>query len=952
MNEETFNVLLIDDNPGDARLIQEMLVEGGRGLFNLAHTDRLSTGLEHLSRGGVDGLLLDLGLPPSQGLDTLREVLAKATLLPAIVVLTGLDDETLAVQAVREGAQDYLVKGRVDGEVLGRTLRHAIERKRAEERIEHLNRVLRAIRDVNQLITEERDRGRLLQGVCDTLIETRGYHSAWIVLMEDVEGIVTAVEAGAGDTLSPLIDRLTRGEWVDCGRRALSQRGPVITHHPPSACGDCPLTGCYGRDAAMTIRMEHGGRIYGLLSVSIPASLAGEEEEQALFEEVAGDIAFALRSIEQERERARAERALRTSEARYRTLFESSLDGIAESDMDGRILDCNQAYLDLTGHTLEEMKQLRYQDLTPERWREVDEAQVRQALERGHSDIYEKERIRKDGTLIPISIRIWAHKDERGRPMGLWGIVRDITEQKAAEERTDRLLTRTREQAHRLQQTIDTVPEGVLLLDADHRVILGNPVAEGDLEVLAQAQVDDVLTRLGDHALEQLLAPPPSGKAWHEVKANGRTFEVIARPMHADQGAADGEAGVRERWVMVINDVTEERDVQEQLRQQERLAAIGRLAGGIAHDFNNLLATIILYAQMPLGKPDLAPDVKHAAETILEESHRAADLVQQILDFSRSAMMETEPVGLGVLVRETATLLRRTIPEHVRLVTKIGSRPCVVQADPTRIHQVLMNLALNAKDAMPKGGELRIGVARVVVTREARPPLSGLVPGAWARLIVSDTGTGMTEEAQEHLFEPFFTTKEAGRGTGLGLAQVYGIVKQHQGFIDVETAEGVGTTVTIFLPLVAEPEDGGPAKRTGAPVEGQGETVLVVEDAEQLRQAIQAGLASVGYRVLTAAHGRQALEILSREQVDLVLTDVVMPQMGGEALLRELQARAPDLKVVAITGHVMDTDLQGLQRAGFNAALSKPFSIEELSEVIGGQLSVSRPTPSDGTERT
>jgi len=495
-----------------------------------------------------------------------------------------------------------------------------------------------------------------------------------------------------------------------------------------------------------------------------------------------------------------------------------------------------------------------------------------------------------------------------------------------------RLLERTRRQARRLQQTIDTVPEGVLLLDAERRVILCNPVAERDLDVLAQARVGERLAHLGGCPMETILTPPPMGRAWHEVEADDRTFEIIGRPMTSDREP--------DHWVLVIHEVTDEREIQEQLRQHERLAAVGRLAGGIAHDFNNLLASIILCAQMPLRGCDLTPATEDALQTILQESYRAADLIQQILDFSRSAMMETEPLDLVALVRETMMLLRRTIPEDIRLTMEMTPHPCTIQADATRIHQVLMNLALNAKDAMPEGGELRIQVEPITIAPEdeagsaSHAGLPDMPRGAWARLTVSDTGTGMSERALDHLFEPFFTTKQEGQGTGLGLPQVYGIIKQHQGFIDVQTAEDEGTTFTIFLPLVAPPQAEGASEEEAAPPQGRGETVLVVEDAERLRAAIQAGLEAFSYRVLTAANGREALEVLSQHHVDLVLTDVVMPHMGGEALLHNLRARDAQLKVVAVTGHVMDTDVEELRAAGFSDALPKPFSIDRLNQVV------------------
>ncbi len=623
----------------------------------------------------------------------------------------------------------------------------------------------------------------------------------------------------------------------------------------------------------------------------------------------------------------RAEEALRESEERYHALFESAPEAVALIDLEGTVVDCNPvteriAELpreEIIGKPFMALGFLDADDL--ERYREI------------FSRLLNGERVeplevktRHDNGQVRWLEAFPAPISKDGEVHAIQVIARDVTERKMAEEARERLLEVSRQQAQRLQQTIETVPEGVLLLDADHRVILSNPVAERDLEVLTQIQTGDVLTDLGGRPLEDFLTPSPSKRGWQEVEADGCSFEVIARPMTIDGG--------RERWVMVINDTTIERQVQEQLYQQERLAAVGQLAGGIAHDFNNLLASIILYAQMPLREADLAPRTKHALETILEESHRAADLIQQILDFSRSAMMETEPLSLVALVEETLTLLRRTIPEHVRLATEMTRHPCIIQADATRIHQVLMNLALNARDAMPEGGELRVEVGRVALEPGEEPPGPDMPPGAWARLRVSDTGTGLSEEAQEHLFEPFFTTKEEGEGTGLGLAQVYGIVKQHEGFIDVDTAAGEGTTFDVFLPLVRDDYDGEAAEGEEVPPRGRGETVLVVEDAERLRQAIKAGLEMVGFQVITAANGREALEAVSEHKVDVVLTDVVMPHMGGKALLQRLRAEKPGLRMIAMTGHVMETDVQELRAAGFAEALPKPFSVEDLTRVM------------------
>ena len=454
-------------------------------------------------------------------------------------------------------------------------------------------------------------------------------------------------------------------------------------------------------------------------------------------------------------------------------------------------------------------------------------------------------------------------------------------------------------------------------------------------------QLDRVFCQTTTDIFLNELVAIAEGRTYFEGETVNRTLDGERRDVLLTMAIPEDPHRLDSVLVSTL-DITERNQLAEQLRQQERLAAVGQLAGGIAHDFNNILAAILLYAEMPLNDPRISPATRDALQTILDESHRAADLVQQILDFSRSAMMDTSLLDLGNLVEETATLLRRTIPENIDLIVDVPSRACTIQADPTRIHQALMNLALNAKDAMPDGGELRMTVESLDASNQDAVPMPGMKPGDWAQMTVSDNGTGMTEEVQDHLFEPFFTTKEQGKGTGLGLAQVYGIVKQHEGFIDVETAPGEGTTVTLFLPA----EDAPTAEieqRTGGARQGRGETILVVEDAEGLRGAIEAGLASFGYRVLTAANGRQALDVATEERVDLVLTDVVMPEMGGEALLRRLRREHPGLRVIAMTGHMMDQDVQKLRASGFSAALSKPFSIEELTDIVRSALDAARP---------
>ena len=508
----------------------------------------------------------------------------------------------------------------------------------------------------------------------------------------------------------------------------------------------------------------------------------------------------------------------------------------------------------------------------------------------------------------------------------------DITQRKQMEEERERLVAEVSAQARQLQAILDTVPQGVLLLDDEGGILHANPMAEKALAVLARAREGDALSRLGDRPLAELLTSPPVKGLWHEVKVDGSTFEVIARPV--EQGAAP------ERWVLVLNDVTREREVQTQLQQQERLATVGQLAGGIAHDFNNILGVIILYAGMLAQSEALTDQDRERAAIIREQGWQASRLIQQILDFSRRALLERQPLDLLPLLKEQVKMLQRTLPEHIEIVLNHREDQYVVSADLMRIQQMIMNLALNARDAMPEGGTLRIGLDKIEVRPGESPLLPEMEAGEWVQLTVSDTGTGITPDVLPHIFEPFFTTKGPGKGSGLGLAQVEGIVGQHGGRIGVTTELGRGTTFTVYLPALAARPTEPPTADVSIMPQGRGEMVLVVEDQEAVRTALVQSLEQMNYRTLEAANGEQALAVMQErgEQVALVLSDVVMPGIGGIRLLHALREQGWQTPVILLTGHAMRENLENLQAQGLSAWLPKPPNLEQLAQAIAGAL--------------
>lgn len=484
-------------------------------------------------------------------------------------------------------------------------------------------------------------------------------------------------------------------------------------------------------------------------------------------------------------------------------------------------------------------------------------------------------------------------------------------------------------QARQVQQIVDTIPEGMLLLNEDWEIVLANPVAQTYLSQLAGVSIGDRLSELSGRPLDELLRPIMAGENWHELEyeKTGQIFELAVQQTY---GRLEGG------WVLVIRDVTEERNQARYFQIQERLAVVGQLAAGIAHDFNNIMSVIILYSTMLGHNKNLTPKEKERLLVIHKQAERASELIRQILDFSRQSVMKRSALNLSPFLKELVHLLERTLPETIHLSLETDPGDLIIQGDPTRLQQAIMNLAVNARDAMPGGGVLTITLFRKFVRVGDVPPLPDMAPGDWFELKVADTGTGIKSHHLPHLFEPFFTTKREGEGTGLGLAQVYGIVKQHDGYIDVSSRLNLGTTFFIYLPGVQMPrvEDASPEDAPLA--EGMGQTILVVEDDTSARRALAEVLEMMDYKVITAKNGREALDLFddSNGSIDLVLSDIVMPRMGGAALYTQLKKRRPDIKMVVMTGYPKKEEDWDLLEDGMVYWVQKPFQVSTIVETI------------------
>jgi len=639
-------------------------------------------------------------------------------------------------------------------------------------------------------------------------------------------------------------------------------------------------------------------------------------------------------------ERKQAEDALRKSEERFRALVENSSDGIYLVDREGIILYSSSSSVRVLGWPPEERK-------------------GRRAFEFVHPD--DTERFRAffvhclGSARIPTTIEVRGlHLDGGWRQVEMVAVnhlddpavgavvinFRDVTQRRRAEDSV-------REAARQFRAVFDGALDAMVIADDEGRYVEVNAAACG-LYGLGRSAL------LG-HWIGDFAAPGLDVAAmWAAFRREGRAKDEL-RIVRPDGRVRELEFAASADFLpgshlAVFRDVTQRRQLEEQLRQAQKIEAVGRLAGGVAHDFNNLLNVITGYGQMIFRRLADSPE-REKTRAILQAAERAAGLTRQLLAFSRKQVLEPKVLDLNAVVSGMDEMLRRLIGEDIELQADLAPDLGRTRADPGQIEQVLMNLVVNARDAMPRGGRVTLETTNAEMDEAYVRDHLGARPGRYVTLAVCDTGLGMDAETQKHIFEPFFTTKEKGKGTGLGLATVYGIVKQSEGYIWVDSAPGAGTTVRVFLPRVeGEPvvEPKRPAVPEQEPARGT-ETVLLVEDEEMVRRMTREVLEGAGYHVLEASSGFAALRVSSGHggRLDLLLTDVVMPGMSGRELAERLAPVRPGMKVLYMSGHTDDAIFHhGVNQAG-TGFLQKPFTPETLErrvrELLGRADTVPQP---------
>jgi len=805
----------------------------------------------------------------------------------------------------------------------------ALSRKaKAEERLRHNKQVLLAIRNVNQLMVAEDDPRKLIEQTCSLLTGNLSYHNAWIALLDESGTHVTmTASSGFEGDFKIMKDRLEHGEFPECMRGTLTEDKTIVIRDPLSECTDCPLSKKYAGRAGMTRRLCFEGRIYGILSVSVPAAYANDDEEQGLFKEVAGDLAFTL-------SKNKDAVALRESEQFLQNVFDAIQDGISVLDPSLTIIKVNHwmeqkypEYMPIIGRKCYQVYQKRQ---TPCPW-----CPSLRTLESGEVNSEIVPYPTADHPTGWIELSSFPVKDETGRVVNIIEYVKDITKRKLAEQSL-------REES----LTLNQIQDRVTVTDLDGYITYIN---DAECRMLGRSREE----LIGKHI--SIFGEDPSAGATQqeileETLQNGNWRGEVTNI------CADGSSVIMDCRTHIVKDdfgnpialcgistdITkrkraeeEKARLQEQYLQSQKMEALGQLTGGVAHDFNNLLQVINGGTEMALM--DLEPG-HPARDTLIEiarAGQRAADLVSQLLLFSRRQIMQPEILDLNETVANMLKMLGRVIGEHIQLQWLPGSRVGTINADRGMIEQALLNLCVNSRDAMPGGGVLTIETREQTITEEYCTANSWSRPGRFAILSVTDTGCGMDGETLNHAFEPFFTTKDKGKGTGLGLATVYGIVKQHEGLIHASSDPGKGCVLNLYWPVCGSGEE----EMESAPetlATGGTETILLAEDDEIVRRLAQIILERAGYEVLIAHNGTTALNLFEEQidKIDMAILDVVMPEMSGREVYERIRTRRPDFKSLFTSGYSEDAIHTNFVLDKGLTFLQKPFSRKDLLSAV------------------
>lgn len=978
-------VLFVENGASEVALIREHLqLEDAR--FELQHAASASDAIETLCERSFDAILLRLSESGSPGLESFARLHPLAGSIPIVVLA---DEEEIGLRAIQAGAEDFLTRAELHARLLGRCVRYAVERRRAASRIEFQAQLLDQIgealvatdtdgrirywnaaaqslfgwsaeevmgqplidvlpvepappaeeearrstdRWTGEIPVRRKDGTRLLVGATlTTLRDSTGAVIGRIGISTDITDRRAAENAlrESEQRLRLFVDTMPTIVWTtDTQLQITSIRGAGLRKF--GDLGDRAL-GLNISAFGMMPQPVNSSRVLQGESVSVAAEWSGHafdvhiepmrDEEGTII----GTIGIALDVTD----RRRSEQDAAQYFELLRTVLDAAPLAIIVVDEDARVSLWNRAAEEMLGWRSREVIGNPTPHIPPESRAEYERYRTR-ARESGRPERMTGRRITQDGRILDVVVTAAPVRTPDGQYHGTIAILEDVTQQRLSEE-TQRRLTAIIEASPDFVATFDVERRTLFMNRAGRELIglsLGEDVSRTRLEQLCTEGTADELER---EALPRVLADGRwVGEASLHTRSGGEVLVWMTLVAHRRE---DGDLGFISA---VAQDISERRFLEEQLRQSQKMEAVGRLAGGVAHDFNNLLTAIAGHTELLLEDLGGNDSIRSDIEEVLRAVDRASTLTRQLLAFSRRQVLQPRLLDVDHVMTELGTLLRRLIGEDVELISSFDAGPARVLGDRGQIEQVVMNLVVNARDALPQGGTVELRTATREITEDSPDHRRGARPGRYVEITVADNGIGMDDMLMMRIFEPFFTTKEQGKGTGLGLATAYGIVTQSGGHMLVDSEPGRGSTFRVLLPYeVATAADD---QENDSPRDDPmgSETVLLVEDEVAVRRLGCRILERKGYNVLEADSGAAAIRLFERmaPAITLLVTDIVMPGMRGSELARRLRAMKPSLRVLFTSGYTDDAISQeGVLEPG-TAFLEKPFTPQALAQKV------------------
>ncbi len=916
---ETVRVLLVEDNFAEARLIQETLKELQTADFRIIHVDRLQKALERLGQNEIDVILLDLSLPDVQGLETVERTLTAAPHLP-IVVLTGLDDETIAANAVKAGAQDYFVKGQADGNVLARAMRYAITRKRAEVDLQDSERRYRLLFESNPhpMWVYDLDTFSFL-AVNDAAVAHYGFSRDEFISM-------TIKDIRPPEDIPRLVENVTRvAKGVD--------------------------------EAGIWRHLKKDGTIIDVEITSHTLIFGGRKAELVL----ANDVTERKRAEEALREQARI--SAFNSDVGMAITQDKPLPVILQACSEAMVAHLGAAFARIW--TFNKDTDVLELQASAGMYTHLNGSHGRVPVGKFKIGLIAQERqphLTNDVVHDPrVGDQGWARKEGMvafaGYPLiiaeQLVGVMAIFARAPLKETVLQAMSTVAGHIAleihrHHTEKALRMSEQKYRALFEESKDVVFISTPEGKFLDINPAGVE----LFGYSSKEELLQIDIGRDLYGDPEQRKRHMERLRRngylkdcenSMRRKDGtklvvletstAIKDENGHLIALRGIMRDITHMTDLQHQFLQSQKMEAIGQLAGGVAHDFNNTLMAISGYSELLMMKLKEDDPNRRMASEIQRATAQSAGLTRQLLAFSRRQILAPKILALNESISAMQDMLQRLIGEDIELQVSHDMNLGFMKVDPGQIEQVILNLAINARDAMPRGGRLVIHTSNVELDEQYAASHVGVSPGPYILLAIDDTGTGMDEATLSRVFEPFFTTKPEGKGTGLGLSTVYGIVKQSDGHIWAYSQPGLGTSFKIYFPRIDEWSDRQiPPLHISQDITGRGETIFLVDDNESVRTALAALLTQKGYNIVDFDHGVKALEWASHSNrpIDLLITDVVMPEINGRELAERMRIARPGIKVLFMSGYTVEAiSRHGVLDAN-SAFLSKPATMEAL----------------------